>query len=311
MITKEQEYISFVKTWRSKPLSSRDQTVKEAASWFQESDKKIDRYFFDEDEDGDLISGPGFKVKKSIRRHTSLGQAEDQAFDTLDTARKNGEELFFWICPPHPDRGPNLKAIITELVVHKGRKRWLNRSLLLGSDQEKNLKFVNCLTELSQNKPTVTALEDIRKTVLIFNPNLDWINALAEAADNPLLAETIKSGQDVVDQQAALEKADKFYDEVLGVPTVKLTVQPPRMMIKKYEIGNNPTPCPLEEVVGQTEDAFPLVYGNAMPIEVPANTANSCPEIQCRGCKWKPNSQQLQLLQAGKITRCPRCRRAP
>lgn len=305
MFTKEQEYTNFVSNWRLKSPAHRGQTIRETATWFQEGNGKIDRFFFDEDENGDLISGPGFRVKESIRRHTYLGQIEGQAFDSLDRARKNGENLFFWISPPHPDRGPNLKVIITESVMYKGQKRWLNRSLLLGSDYQRNLAFVTGIVELSKNKPSLISLEDIRRNILVFDPKLDWVGALAKAANSPGLTQIIRSGQDEVDQHQALERANRFYDEVIGGPSVELRVQPSAFMIKKYEIGDLPSPCP-------PETAFQFFDRNALPIgESKSYSADSCPEIKCRGCGWKPKPHQLKMIQDGKMTRCPDCKKAP
>lgn len=300
MITKEQELSLNVVNWRSKPLSYRGQTIHETASWFQESDQKIDYYFFDDDKDGDWVS-EGFKAKKSARRDTYLGYIEGLALDRLEDAKKNGEELFFWISRPHPDRGPDLKVIVTEAVQHSGRKRWLNRSLLFNFDNQKESQFITDLIKLSKNKPS---FEDIRANPLIMDSNQDWIENLAKAAENPRIAEIIKTGQDEVDQQEALSRAERFYDQILGVPSIKLTIQQPAALIKEYQIGPHIGPCP-------PRTAFEMVYARAMPVGVSSAQAEECQEIKCSGCGWKPKGNQLQQIQDGRLTSCPDCGRAP
>lgn len=308
MLTKEQEYRSNVAIWRTKPPTYCGQTIKEVATWFQEGDQKIDRYFFDKDSDGDWEASPGEKVKQSIRRHTALGKTEGQAWDSLEQASKQGEKLFFWISPAHEARGTDLKVIVSEVVNYKGRERLLNRSMLFEFGTQRSLDFVNDLVALSKNKPHVDSLEDIRKDILVFDPGQYWIGNLAKAARDPNLEEIVISGQDIVDQQQALERAAVFYDnEILDNQQTRLPIQP-AAAIQRYHIGSHMGPCPPEE--GGGTDAFEMVYNRAMPI-VASTPAEQCQEIKCRGCGWKPKPYQLKMIQAGELTRCPDCDRAP
>lgn len=243
MLTKEQESTGFVRVWKSKPSSYRHQGIKEVASWFQESDREIDRYFFDEDADGDFVSG-NIKVKDCIKRYGFIGQVEGQAVDSMEIAKRAGAELFFWVSPPYPDIYPDLKIIITEAVNYQGKRRWLNRAIIFDYDDKRSLEFAKELAVLSKNKPEVNSLEDIRINPLVMDIHQDWAGMLAKAAHRSDLEDIIKNNKDEILQQQAIEKATAFYDEIIGSLSVELAVTDIRSIARRYGLGRSLSSCP-------------------------------------------------------------------
>ncbi len=248
MITQEQERRQFIASWRNKAPECRPQIVEEVASWHRESNRKIakgiDYYLYDVDGDGDFISpADGQKITNGINQESGLGQIETEVVRVLQEQNKLGEEVFVWISPQYPDTYFDLKITITNQIIEKGRKRFENRAILFDCGEQQSLELAQKLAAISKNRPLLSSLEEIRRTLLVLDPNLDWVKVLAEITGDEELGEIIRAGKDKKAKLEALEKADQFYNDLLGGSTVELKIENVDFS-KAYGFGESLSSCP-------------------------------------------------------------------
>lgn len=242
MITKEQEYKTFVFNWQKKPANEQPQVIDEVASYIQESSHHVDYYFYDFNKNGEfLIPTNGKKVKDEVKKWQCLGETEWKVVDIEEHQRKNGEKVFFWVSPQHEGVYPDLKVTISEVIFSQGRQRLLNRAILFNYDEVKSWQLVQDLIAESKNRPLLSTLEEVRGMPLIFDSQKDWIDLLVKVTQNSELGKIIRTGEDERLQQEAILKADRFYDEILGTPTVELNAKD----YHKYGFGDYLSSCPI------------------------------------------------------------------
>lgn len=235
------EITPFLKIWENKP---QEQAVEEFASYSLEKQGKVDPYYFTVDQDGDLFSPSAHsKVKKSIRIETKIGRLETQAFNSISTwFRENSLGTIAWISPP-ADVYPVSKVIISSIEQKNGRKRLFNRSILFEWDEKDCLKFAQDLSEISQNRPLMTHLDQVRSTPLILDKDSKfWIYILEELIDDHTLWQTIRSGEDQLAKQEALEQAKSVFRELFSIRPMVEKLNFVRMRILPM-LGNKPTSC--------------------------------------------------------------------
>ncbi|QQG43757.1 MAG: hypothetical protein HYW45_01910 [Candidatus Daviesbacteria bacterium] len=278
MITQEQECIQFIANWRKASPQNRPQIVQEIASWHRESNRQIakgiDFYWYEVDEEGDFVSPTnGEKITASINQECGLGQIETGVVKELQRQKKLGEELFIWISPPYPNTYVDLKLTITNRVVDKGRECFANRAILFDCDETQSLQLARKVAEISKNRPLLSSLEEIRRTPLVLDRSLDWIEVLTKITGDSKLGEIINSGEDQQAKTEAVKQASQFYDDLLGEPTIELKVENINFA-RDYGLGDSLSSCPV--IMGgltAPENSFscpkchrPIPYGRGMTV---------------------------------------------
>lgn len=253
------EITPFLKIWENKP---KDQAVEEFASYYLEKKGKVDPYYFFTDQDGDLFSPSAHcKVKKSIKQETKVGRLEAQAFDSISSwFRENNLGTIAWVSPP-ADVYPVSKVIISSIEEESGRKRLFNRSILFKWDEKDCLKFAQDLSEMSQNRPLLTHLDQVRATPLILDKDSKfWIHILEELIDDPALWKSIRTREYQLAKQEALKQAKSVFKELFSIRPLldKLNFVKEKILPM---LGNKPTSCPPNF---STSTAFQKFWENSL-----------------------------------------------
>ncbi len=194
-----------------------EQDIAERASIIQESNRRIDRYLFWQDQEGDLYSPTARCKVADVIIPNEVGLLEALAFARInDWFSKNQTGIAVWISPCHPIYYPEAsKIIISEICEHQNQKALLNRSIVLDYDQEKCWELAQALSERSINRPFLDSLSAIRSTPLFLNQN-NWLDILSEVLDLPDIWQKVRSGQDLIEQKQAIKMAANFDMGVLG-----------------------------------------------------------------------------------------------
>ncbi len=273
----------FAPSWKD----NRTQAIPEITSCLQESRRSPDAYCFVQDKDGDLYSPTAeCKVASIIKRDNLVGQLEGQAFDFINRWFRDSEAgAAVWISPQDSVYYPTSKLIISEILHPNSQKRLLNRAIILNLRYEDCLERAQALAERSQNRPLLLSLNSVRSTPLIFSAG-DWIDTLKELIVAPEIWEKIKTGQDLKDQEKALEQAERIYDSFFNAEQV-------RDMFGQGVVIS----CPIR-MDGLT--AFKAFLAHS-------NSSENCPEICCNICSWVANDEEVKKIQAGQLTNCPQC----
>lgn len=213
-IEQRPEITSFINNWANKP---REQVAEELASYSMETKRIPDLYYFTIDSDGDLFHPQAqTKVRNLIRRDTSVGEMEGQAFDAISSwFRQSDRGVIAWVSPPHHGIYPTSKIVISEIEGEGKEKKLSNRAIILDFDQTKCLDFVRQLAAFSKNHPLFQHLDQIRSTPLILNTNgRSWIYILQELIDDPVLWRSIREGGDKKAKEAAIIQASVVYQSL-------------------------------------------------------------------------------------------------
>lgn len=192
------------------------QAVPEIASEIQESRKVVDAYCFDLDKDGDLYSPTAkCKVKDVVVRDNKVGALEGLAVDRInDWFKLNNEGAVAWVSPPDLQYYPTSKIIISEIINDQGKKRLLNRAIILDHNEAQVMELAQALGERSKNRPLLSNVNAVRSTP-IFLDGGSWLSIISEAIDAPEVWNKVRTGQDLQDQEVALTEADKIYDSAI------------------------------------------------------------------------------------------------
>lgn len=249
MITQEQERVQFITNWKNKPPEHQPQIVEEIASWHRESNRQtakgIDYYLYDEDEAGEFISPANKeKVSGAINRTCYLGQVEAEIVEEIQIKKGLGEQVFIWISPQYPDNYFDLKVTITNPIIDHGRRRWENRVILFDLGEDESLELAQKIAVVSKNRPLLSSLEEIRRTPLILDSSLDWVEMLVSATGDEELGEIIRTGADKEAKKEALEKSSQFYNDLLGGPSVELKIEKIDFG-ETYGFGESLSSCPI------------------------------------------------------------------
>lgn len=249
MITQEQERQHFIVNWRKKSPADRPQVIQEIASWHRESNrhkaKGIDYYIYELDEDGKFISpANGQNITANINQQCSLGWIETKVVEEEEKQVSQGEDILGWISPLSKNIYPDLKLTVTRRVICEGREYFENRAILFDLDEKESLEFAQKIASFSKKRPLLSSLEEIRCTTLVFDRHLDWIEILVEVTGDEELGEIIRTGADKKAKAEALEKADKFYNDLLREPTMELKVEN-NDFYTSYGFGEDLSSCPV------------------------------------------------------------------
>lgn len=294
------EITPFIKNWENKPQG---QVIEEFASYSLEKEGKVDPYYFTLDQDGDLFSPSALsKVKKSIKTETRIGRLEAQAFDAISIwFRENSLGTIAWISPP-ADVYPVSKVIISSIEEENGRKRLFNRSILFKWNQRDCLKFAQDLSEMSQNRPLLTHLDQVRSTPLILDKDSKfWMYILEELIDDPELWQSIRLREDQLAKQEALEQAKSVLKGLFSIrPLVdKMNFVKERILPM---LGNKPTSCPPASTTSTTFQIFSENSLSLGSVNFSGTDKYGSLEFDCPKCKRKnmrphgklmPNCQYL------------------
>lgn len=302
------EITPFLKIWENKP---QNQVVEEFASYTLEKQGKVDPYYFIADRDGDLFSPSTLsKVKKSIRTETGIGRLEAQAFDSISAWFKaNDLGTIAWISPP-ADVYPVSKIIISSIEKSNGRKRLFNKSLLFEWDEKKCLKFAQNLSEMSQNRPFLTHLDQVRSTPLVLDRDSKfWIHILEELIDDPKLWQSIRTGEDQLAKLEALKEAKAVFRELFSIGPMVEKLNFVRMRILPM-LGNKPTSCPPNLSTGT---AFQKFWENSLSlgtVNLSGSDQYGSLEFDCPKCQRKNKRARgklipnCQYIECGANVRC-------
>ncbi len=194
-----------------------EQDIAERASIIQESNRRIDRYLFWQDQAGNLYSPTARCKVADVIIQNEIGILEIQAFTKInDWFNRNQTGTAVWISPRHPIYYPEAsKIIISEICEYKNQKALLNRSIVLDYDQQKCWEMAQALSERSINRPFLDSLSAVRSTPLFLNFD-NWLDIVSEILDLPDIWYKVRSGQDLIEQEKALKMAANFDMRVLG-----------------------------------------------------------------------------------------------
>lgn len=295
------EITPFINTWKDKP---QEQVVEELASLSLETKRIPDPYYFLMDQDGDLFSPSAHtKVKNSIISETRIGRLEAQAFDSISAWFKaNDLGTMAWISPP-ADVYPVSKIIISSIEKRNDRKRLFNRSVLFEWDEKECLKFAQNLSEMSQNRPLLTHLDQVRSTPLILDRDSRfWMYILQELIDDPKLWESIRTGEDQLAKQEALVQAQSVYRDLFRVKHWLVDGFKEAETKILQMLGTKPSSCPvlLKSTAFQIFSQNSLTLGsvNFSDIDQYGSLEFDCPKCKRKNQrpygKLVPNCQHCQ-----------------
>lgn len=286
----------FINNWQGKP---KGQAVEEVASYCAETNRLPDCYCF-KIENNQLISPEtGHPVKDSVRPYTTIEKLESQAWDYIEEwAITNNQGISIWVSPP-TDIYTTSKIIIHEIEELNGKKRLLNRAILLDLDEVTCLKFARSLVQYCSNKPLLASADEVRKNPLILNNfSIHWTYILEELIPD-LSLKGVRLGEDKNIKQAIIAKTQQIYDSVSsqnGQVDMKLVISE----VKRMGMIGSFSPSCFTQTSPQT--AFGYVYNHSLIIE------SDCKKIKCPGCGWEPKTdEEVQKIKERKTTCCPDC----
>lgn len=197
-----------------KPLG---QAAQELASFIQETHGRPDPYHFSV-VDGKLLSLTAHcQIKDAVADKTGpLGRLEYQAVLAIEQwAASSDEGSIVWVSPPYPGIYPTSKIIVSQIEHQEGIKRLFNRAIILDLDEKECLGFAQNLAQLSQNRPLLSHLDQVRATPLILNTRGNsWMYILQELIDDPALWQSIRTGEDKAAKEKALAQARAVYQSL-------------------------------------------------------------------------------------------------
>lgn len=258
------EIASFINTWRSKP---QEQVAEELASYSLETKRIPDPYYFTVSANGELFSPTAHcRIKDTVEDKTGpLGQLEYQAVLAIEQwAASSNDGAVVWVSPPHPGVYPTSKIIISEIEQKNGEKRLFNRAVILDFNGKECLEFAQNLAKMSQNRPLLQHLDQVRATPFILNTHGNsWIYILQELIDDPALWQSIRNGDDQSAKKEAIRQAGMVQKRLFTV-SEPISSYPSRedQMAVIQMLGSKPGSCPV--VFKST--AFTVFVGSSLTI---------------------------------------------
>lgn len=287
------EIASFINTWRSKP---QEQVAEELASYSLETKRIPDPYYFTVSANGELFSPTAYcRIKDTVEDKTGpLGQLEYQAVLAIEQwAASSNDGAVVWVSPPHPGVYPTSKIIISEIVKKNGEKRLFNRAVILDFDGKECLEFAQNLAQLSQNRPLLQCLDQVRSTPFILNTHGNsWIYILQELIDDPALWQSIRNGDDQSAKKEAIRQAGMVQKRLF-------TVREDQMAVIQM-LGSKSGSCPVLFSAGVGKTAFQTFSGSSLTLGgLTSKDSDYC--IRCGACGEKINC----VIRRGE--KCPKC----
>lgn len=295
------EIASFINTWRSKP---QEQVVEELASYSLETKRIPDPYYFTVSANGELFSPTAHcRIKDKVEDKTGpLGQLEYQAVLAIEQwAANSNDGSVVWVSPPHPGVYPTSKIIISEIEQKNGDKRLFNRAVILDFNEKECLEFALNLANMSQNRPLLQHLDQVRATPFILNTHGNsWIYILQELIDDPALWECIRNGEDqrakkeAIGQATVVQKSFLSFDRSFDSVDARIAVV--------QMLGTKSGSCPV--VFKST--AFGIFAGSSLTIGSSGSFAESdkygslefeCPNPDCKKINRRPKGQLIPNCQ--------------
>ena len=303
------EITSFIHAWQGKPG---EQVVEELASYSLETKRIPDPYYFGITPDGELFSPSAHcRVKDKVEDKTGpLGKPEYQALLSIEQwAAGSSEGAAVWVSPPYPGIYPTSKIIVSQIENQDGTKRLFNRAIILDFDEKKCLDFAQNLAKLSQNRPLLSNINQVRATPFIINTHGNsWIYILQELIDDPALWESIRNREDIKAKKEAVRQAvivqKGFFLSGKSIDSVDARIAVSQML------GSQSGSCPV--VFRST--AFGVFAGFSVSIGSSGSIAESdqhgslefeCPHADCGKINRRPKGQLIPNCQyCGKDVRC-------
>jgi len=300
------EVASFVRSWsKDKP---RGRVVEEIASYFIETKRLPDPYYFLLGDDGKLIDPLTYQpVENSIEKDSHLGQAEWMAFQKIqewNIGRSQG--LAFWISPPRPERSKYTKIIVSEIVSEENERTLFNRSLLLEIDADESLNLAESLSLKAGRSLIFDSPEALRsQPVFIDYGDFDWIDYLVMHTNEYGILKKIRSGEDLKAKRQELQSADIMYEEMFGRDSRTFGFDDERVRtavrgaLNRGSFGAYDTSCPpaaSSPDASYQPTAFAAVYRNSQEV-------GRILHCTCPSCHQEVDA----IISAGRI-HCPKCR---
>ncbi len=260
------EIASFINTWKSKP---QEQVVEELASYSLETKGIPDPYYFTVSANGELFSPTAqCRIKDIVEDKTGpLGKLEYQAVLAIEQwAANSNDGSVVWVSPPHPGVYPTSKIIISEIEQNKGEKRLFNRAVKLDFDEKECLEFAQNLANMSQNRPLLQHLDQIRSTPFILNTHGNsWMYILQELIDDPALWQSIRNGEDQRAKKEALRQAVMVQKRLFTAPESipSYSLQEDQMAVIQM-LGPKSGSCPVLFSAGAGKTAFETFSGSSL-----------------------------------------------
>jgi len=288
----------FFNRWENTP---REEFKQEFASYVMESRGIPDLYSFPIDDEGNLLSASGRRIKSIISRAGYIGYTEDRAFDAIESWIKDNKskdeviEEIMWVSPPYRGVYQDLKVVISSIKGRGREKVLFNQSIIFNFDQAQALRFTRSLTEFSKNYPMNAALEDIRAAPLILNSEQPtWISVLEKIINDDEVWEYIRSGKAVKERERALEQSELVYR--VRYSSIQYQEEAKEMTIAM--LGDKPTSCPPTPV---KSTAFQIFSQNSLKIEGQFSFKDADFCRNCPVCEEEINC----VVRAGQS--CPKC----
>jgi hypothetical protein len=162
-------------------------------------------------------------VKNSMTTNTEIDKEEYQAFLAIENwAVAHEEGLCFWVSPPHRERSPQGKIIVSEL----GNSVLQNRAILFDTTEEEAVILATKLSSIFSDPHTYSSACETRMLPIFSKYGWDykeWAGVLESIISQSNQWEMVKSGEDLVE-------AERTLDLIRIGDTVPM--------------GNNPTSCP-------------------------------------------------------------------
>lgn len=145
-----------------------------------------------------------FPVQDSMIKDTQIDREEYEAFLAIQKwAAESREGLCFWVSPPHQERSPQGKIIISEL----GNNNLQNRAILFDTTEAEVTKIATQISRVFGNSYTYKTAQEVR-TSPIFSDHLwdqtEWAGVLATIIDTHGQWGMVKSGEDIVEVERTL-----------------------------------------------------------------------------------------------------------
>lgn len=293
------EITSFIKTWQNKPG---EQIAEELASYSLETKGIPDPYYFTVSANGELFSPTAHcRIKDKVEDKTGpLGQLEYQAVLSIEQwAASSNEGSAVWVSPPYPGFYPKSKIIISEIEQKNGEKRLFNRAVRLDFDEKECLEFAQNLAQLSQNRPLLQCLDQVRATPFILNTHGNsWIYILQELIDDPALWQSIRNGEDQSAKKEAVRQAVIVQKELFTVS--RLIYSDDAKVAITQMLGPGSGSCPVLFSTGAGKTAFQTFSESAVTF---TGSTSKDPDfcIHCGACGEKINC----VVRRGE--KCPKC----
>ncbi len=187
------------------PGRNERQPVLEAASYSLETRRIPDTYPFTI-KLGKLFTPDGQLAENSIEKDSDVGKREYEAFLIIqDWASQNNGGLSIWISPPHKDKYPCSKIILSEVIQPNNSRLLVNKAILIDLDENECIGLFNNITG---NTIKLTNPEELRSNPILF----EYINQkkMDSILDQILESEIqqlamIKRGYDVYEAERTIQ----------------------------------------------------------------------------------------------------------